>query len=147
MERAAAVLNAGPLEAAAGFERPAFTDVCWLNGTVRVRSNPSTVADVAADPRIERIDVARPIEPELGATAALVGAPAYRKATGKGGAGVIVAVIDSEVSTQHPGLAGRVVHKSELHAGGVRQPGLARNGGGRDRRLAPTRSSPAWHPR
>jgi serine protease AprX len=123
VERAAGLLNAGPLEAAAGFERPAFTDVCWLNGTVRVRSNPSTVADVAADPRIERIDVARGIEPELGGTAALVGAPAYRKATGKGGAGVIVAVIDSEVSAQHPALAGRVVQKSNYTREAFGSPG------------------------
>jgi serine protease AprX len=123
VERAAAVVHRSPLEAAPGFERPAFTDVCWLNGTVRVRSGPGTIADVAGDPRIERIDVARPIEPDIGATAALVGAPAYRKSTGKSGAGVIVAVIDSEVLAEHPALQGRIVHKANYTQEAFGNPG------------------------
>jgi serine protease AprX len=123
LERAAAVLHAGPLEASPGFEQPAFTDVCWLNQTMRVRSDPSTVADVASDPRVESVDVPRPLDPELTATAELVGATAWRKATGNGGEGVVVAVIDSEVAAEHPGLAGRVVQKTNYTREAFGNPG------------------------
>jgi serine protease AprX len=122
-ERAAAVLHRGPLEAAPGFEQPAFTDVCWLNQTMRIRSDPSTVADVASDPKVHGVDIPRPLEPELTATVKRVGATAWRKATGNGGKGVVVAVIDSEVAMQHPGLAGRVVQKTNYTREAFGNPG------------------------
>ena len=124
LERAAGVLYRGPLEAAAPrADRVSFTDVCWLNRTLRARSDPGTVADVAADSTVERVDVPRRLEPELTQTASVVGAPEYREATGKGGEGIIVAVIDSEVAGQHPGLVGRVVHKTNYTLEAFGNPG------------------------
>jgi serine protease AprX len=123
LERAASVLNSGPLNTQPGFEQPAFTDVCWLNQTLRVRSDPSTVAEVAGDPKVEGVDVPRPLEPDLRSTASLVGAVTWRETTGNGGRGVVVAVIDSEVAAQHPGLAGRVVQKTNYTREAFGNPG------------------------
>jgi serine protease AprX len=90
---------------------PALVETCWLNRTVRALSDRNALADVAADPTLERIDVARPLTADLHETPRTVGAPAYRRAHEASGKGIIVAVIDSEVALTHPALAGRIVHK------------------------------------
>jgi serine protease AprX len=85
--------------------------VCWLNGTVRTWSDPRSLAEVAADDAVAAIDVTRRLMPDASPNQAAVGIPAYRAEHGLDGAGVTVAVIDSEVSLAHPALAGRVVHR------------------------------------
>ena len=90
---------------------PPFTRICWLNRSIRVEADPRAVADVAADPAVARIDLPRRLEADLVVTASTVGAIQFRTASGKGGAGIIVAVIDSEAALQHPALDGRVVHR------------------------------------
>ena len=87
-------------------------EACWLNDTVRTGADPRTVAVVADDPRVQVIDVPRRLFKEIGATAPLVGAPAFRTAHNVTGKGVNVAVIDSEVSRQHLGFGTRVIHKT-----------------------------------
>jgi serine protease AprX len=87
------------------------TQVCWLNRTVRTWVNPRTLAEVVADPSIERVDLPRRLEAELKVSANTVGSPQFRKKFKRTGKGIIVAVIDSEVALNHPALKGRVVHK------------------------------------
>ena len=90
---------------------PPFTRICWLNRSIRVETDPRAVAEVAGDPNVARVDVPRRLEADVLVSAATVGAPQFREATGKRGAGIIVAVIDSEAALQHPALGGRVVHR------------------------------------
>lgn len=87
------------------------TEVCWLNRSILTRVDPRSLAEVAADPQIERLDLPRALEAELRITTDTVGAARYRARTGRSGDGVIVAVIDSEVSLRHPAFGDRVVHK------------------------------------
>lgn len=108
--------NAGP-EAAASPQLPSsVTQVCWLNRTVRSFVQPRALAEVAADPSIERIDLPRRLEAEIKVSGGTVGAPQFRKKFKHTGKGIIVAVIDSEVALNHPALKGRVVHKQNLTA-------------------------------
>jgi serine protease AprX len=106
----------GPLSESVTLQAPPsqIVEACWLNGTVRTAADARTVATVADDPRIRFIDVPRRLFKEIGSTAALVGAPAFRAANGVSGQGVNVAVIDSEVSRQHLAFGTRVIHKANF---------------------------------
>jgi len=84
---------------------------CWLNASIRTPAAALTRAAVHEDPRVKRIDVPRRLRREINATAGVVGAPAYRSSHRVTGAGVIVAVIDTEIHAGHPSLMGRVVRK------------------------------------
>lgn len=84
---------------------------CWLNASIRTPAAALTRAAVQEDRRVKRIDVPRRLRREINATAGVVGAPAYRTSHDVSGAGVIVAVIDTEIHGGHPSLMGRVVRK------------------------------------
>lgn len=90
---------------------PLTTRLCWLNQTLRVQSDPDTLAEVAEDESVRYIDVPRPLRPEIGRTGTVVGAMQHRDANGHTGKGVVVAVIDFEVDRSHPAFQDRVVHK------------------------------------
>jgi serine protease AprX len=100
-------------EAAAAVTQPrlALTQTCWLNRTIRTFTDPHSLAEVAADDSIERIDISRRLSPEINVSAKTVGAPQFRTNSTFTGKGIIVAVIDSEVALNHPSLKGRVAHK------------------------------------
>jgi serine protease AprX len=86
--------------------------VCWLNRTVRSFAGTRTLAVIAADDAVTRLDIGRPIIAEATpASLRAMGVPAYRKKAQVSGKGVTVAVIDSEVALNHSALAGRVVHR------------------------------------
>jgi len=87
------------------------TQVCWLNGTLRSWTDPRALGSVAGDPQVTAIDVPRLLFREVGVTGRTVGAVRFRQGTGHDGSGLIVAVIDGEVSQAHPGFGGRVVHR------------------------------------
>lgn len=108
--------TAGPEAAALSQPPSSVTQVCWLNHTVRSFVHPRTLAEVMADPSIERIDLPRRLEAEINTSAKTVGAPSFRKKFKRSGKGIIVAVIDSEVALNHPALKGRVVHKQNYTA-------------------------------
>ncbi|MFP5317387.1 MAG: S8 family serine peptidase [Acidimicrobiia bacterium] len=95
---------------------PAGTQPCWLNRTIRSPAHPAALAEVAGDEAVERIDVPRPLEPEVTTSTAVVGAPALRAARGLTGRGVLVAVIDGEVALRHPAFSDRVVHRANFTA-------------------------------
>jgi serine protease AprX len=86
------------------------TQVCWLNRTIRTWTGAEALADVAADAVISRIDVPRRLMPEATPAQVAIGLPAFRVAGLGTGAGITVAVIDTE-SAIPPALAGRVVHR------------------------------------
>lgn len=88
-----------------------ITQVCWLNRTVRSFTHPHVLAEVAADDSIERIDLTHRLMPEILVSGLTVGASPFRKKFKRGGKGIIVAVIDSEVALNHPALKGRAAHK------------------------------------
>ena len=92
------------------------TQVCWLNQIIRTSVAPQVIAEMAADGLIRRIDVPRRLVREIGATGAVVGAVVHRDTTHRGGEGVVVAVIDSEVAHRHPAFQDRVVQKKNFTA-------------------------------
>ena len=85
--------------------------LCWLNRTMLVRGSPEALTEIAGDPRVQWIDVPRPVEAELDVTAHTVNAIGYRRTNNLSGAGQIVAVLDSEIYADHPAFAGCVVLK------------------------------------
>lgn len=89
-------------------------DLCWLNETIRTAAATNSLAEIAPDDKVERIDVPRRLVREMRLCGPLVGAPAFRQRTGKDGAGIVVAVIDGEVDVQHKALLGRVMSKRNL---------------------------------
>lgn len=105
----------GPAAESAARTAP-VTQLCWLNGTMRSFADPRAVAEVADAPSVRRIDVPRRLEAELHGSSITVGAPAFRQTSGSTGKGIIVAVLDGEVSLHHPGLAPRVVHRNNYTA-------------------------------
>lgn len=88
-----------------------LSSTCWLNQTVRTVSDPLVLGEIAADDRISKIDLPRKLAAEIDQTGPLVEAPRYINKTLKTGKGIIVGVIDTEVSTDHPALEGRVIQQ------------------------------------
>lgn len=86
-----------------------LASTCWLNQTVRTVADPLVLGEIAGDDRISKIDLPRRLVAEINQTGPLVDAPNYRVNSSKTGKGIIVGVIDTEVSTAHPALTGRVV--------------------------------------
>lgn len=102
-----------------------LNQVCWLNHTVRTFAHPVALAEVAEDDTVATLDVPRRLQAEAVTwrpNLHCVGVPPFREATDLTGKGVIVAVIDSEVSLRHPALAGRVVHRRNFTAEGWGNP-------------------------
>lgn len=114
IERGGSGFARGFAEAAAPQPSASLTQVCWLNRTLRSRADPRTLAEIAVDDSVERIDLPRRLQREVNVSARTVGAPQFRKRFKKTGKGIIVAVIDSEVALTHPALKGRVVHKQNF---------------------------------
>jgi serine protease AprX len=112
VERSARNLFRASSEAVVSSTTPSpVTDVCWLNRTIFSRVDPRSLAEVAADPQINRVDLPRLLEAEVGVTSRTVGATQFREARSRSGNGVIIAIIDSEVSLRHPAFQDRVIHK------------------------------------
>jgi serine protease AprX len=88
-----------------------LVEVCWLNRTMRT-VDARSASGVASDPAVERVDVPRRLEPEQVALDVMLEAAAdVRAQHGLSGAGVTVAVIDSEAALGHPALRDRVIHR------------------------------------
>jgi serine protease AprX len=112
VERSARNLfRSGPEAVASSTTPSAVTEICWLNRSMRTRLDPRSLAEVAADPQVEGVDLPRRLEAEIGTTSGIVGATRFREEKGRSGKGVIIAIIDSEVTLRHPALKGRVIHK------------------------------------
>lgn len=97
-------------------------DYCWLSGTVRARGSLSSIASIAQDERVKRIDAARKLEPELDVTLGTVGIPAFSRRHGVTGRGVIVAVLDSEIADLTE-LRGRVLKRENFTSEPWGRPG------------------------
>jgi serine protease AprX len=93
------------------------TQVCWLNRTVRTWAGPQALAEVAADPAVTGVDVPRRIMADADTPNHIaIGFPAFFQQTSLTGANITVAVIDSEVASNHPALKGRIVHRRNYTA-------------------------------
>src|SRR6266404_939942 len=102
---------------------PSVTEVCWLNRSLKTCVNPRTLAEIAADKNIERIDMVRPLRSEINVTGVTVGAVKFRKKFKRSGKGVIVAIIDEEIPLKHPALAPRVIQKANFSREAWGRPG------------------------
>lgn len=107
-------MRAGVEALTAAQPRSSVTQVCWLNRTVRSWADPRALAEVASDESVERVDLPKRLTPEINVGAGTVGGPQFRKKFKRTGKGIIVAVIDGEVSLSHPALKGRVVHRENF---------------------------------
>jgi serine protease AprX len=101
----------GPEAMASSTTPSAVTEICWLNRSMRTRVDPRSLAEVVADPQVDRVDLPRRLEAEIGTTARTVGATQYRERMNRSGKGVVIAIIDSEVTLRHPALRDRIIHK------------------------------------
>jgi serine protease AprX len=112
VERSARNLSHPGLEAVVSSTTPsAVTQICWLNRTMRTRVDPRALVEVAADPQVDGVDLPRRLEAEIGTTSGIVGATQFREEMDRSGKGVVIAIIDSEVTLRHPALRDRVIHK------------------------------------
>ncbi len=101
----------GPEALASPTTPSAVTEICWLNGAVRTWVDPMVLSEIAADSKIERIDLPRRLMPDIQVTGDTVGAIRFRARTKHNGKGVIIAVIDSEVALRHPAFKDRLIQK------------------------------------
>lgn len=83
-----------------------------LGEAVVANLTPARIKEIAARGNVERVEIDKPLKLELDQSAVTVGVVNARTegliGTGKG---VIIAVLDGEVDTEHPDLKGRVVRK------------------------------------
>lgn len=128
-ERQVAALADGVLERVAstgrdgsggGVElRRRFAAVPALALTVR---DTAALARLAADEAVVRIDLDVGGRGSLAVSVPQIGAD-LRHARGNDGAGITVAILDTGVDTDHPSLAGRIVHQACFIASGGTCPG------------------------
>ncbi len=111
IERGARGFRPGSEAMASPLAPSTVTEICWLNQTMRTWVDPRLLAEVAADEKIEKIDLPRRVEKEIKISTVTILASDYRKKFNGTGKGVIVAVIDSEVALGHPALRNRVIQK------------------------------------
>lgn len=111
MERNVGNGNQPASEMSSPLEIRAATEICWLNQTVRAKVGAQLLSEIAGDKTISLIDLPRRLEADILTTGQTVGATSYRKKFNIKGKGIVVAIIDSEVSFDHPALKGRVIHK------------------------------------
>lgn len=93
-------------------QQPYLTKVCWLNQTMRTIADPGSLAEIAGDPQITKLDVPRKITREINDTGNTLFAPQYRHKFSQTGRGIIAAVIDSEIALNHNAFGNRVMHRS-----------------------------------
>lgn len=86
-------------------------DKCWLNRSVKSLVEPELMAEIAADNKILQIDLPHSLEAEISLSTKTIGVAPFRLKTNMTGKGIIVAVIDTEVSYKHPSLKRRIVQK------------------------------------
>jgi serine protease AprX len=103
--------------------RPPFTDVCWLNRTIRTRTDARSLAEVVADEKVARVDLPRRLEAEIFKTRDVVEARGFSSRNNESGEGIIVAVIDTEVALGQPAFGGRVVQKRNFTQEAFGTPG------------------------
>jgi serine protease AprX len=122
---AAAILaelrRGSPWELAMGVEKsrsrgaaPPAAEHCWLNQVIRTSTDPRLLAELALDAEIHRVDLPRPLFLEVKESCKSMGAITYRTRSQRTGAGVKVAVIDSEVDADHPAFGNRVERKGNF---------------------------------
>lgn len=87
---------------------PSDPDYCWLNQSIRLRTDYRALAELASHPDVVHVDLPRRLRQELEVTGVVVGAIAFRATNQVSGAGVKVAVIDGEIDREHSALRGRV---------------------------------------
>jgi serine protease AprX len=76
-----------------------------------IRAPAIVLTEIAADPRVQRIDVPRLLEPEIDVSAVTINAAGYRSTHSLAGDGQIVAVLDSEIAALHPAFEGAIIQK------------------------------------
>jgi serine protease AprX len=108
------LVRSGPETMTSPTTASAVTEVCWLNRSIRTRVDPRSLAEVVADQKVDRVDLPRRLEAEIRTTSNTVGAPQFREEKDRSGKGVIIAIIDSEVTLRHPALRDRVIHKQNF---------------------------------
>jgi serine protease AprX len=95
---------------------------CWLNQTFYTWLDEASLREIASDPRIRRVDWSRKLALQIVETSKVVGAVNHREITRHGGKGVLVAVIDSEVSMLESVFQDRLVHKRDFTREGWGHP-------------------------
>jgi len=88
--------------------------VCWLNGTVRVAGQLTSVAEVASEDALQIMDLPRKLQREIDVGAVTIRATVFRQNFGRTGNGVRIAVIDGEVNANQPAFGGRVTLQENL---------------------------------